>query len=80
MIRKSSVNKSSGLAAIDSLGEGAMGQRRSTTQNQGRANLIKTQVKYVDIRNKTIYTMINLTNHISNDYRDCQTTLNQVMD
>ena len=55
-------------------------QRRSTTQNQGGANLTKTQVKYVDIRNKTIYTMINLTNHISSDYRDCQTTLNQVMD
>ena len=36
--------------------------------------MIKTQVKYVDIRNKTIYTMINLTNHISSDYRDCQTT------
>ena len=54
-------------------------QRRSTAQNQGGANLTKTQVKYVDIRNKTIYTMINLTNHISSDYRDCQTTLNQVM-
>ena len=43
---------------------------------KGGANLIKTQAKYIDIRNKTIYTMINLTNHISNDYRDRQTTLN----
>ena len=39
------------------------------TKSRG-ANLTKTQVKYVDIRNKTIYTMTNLTNHISSDYRD----------